>query len=360
MRKRSVPIVFIYALFVSLAAAAQSADNADLSIADRMLQTVEPGDISRIEVGEPPARYDAEGFPETAAGQLALEYGAQGLELYLQGDDQPYLLYAQYENVQRDAVFLARTGPVTDVLPSGEPFVIPYGYGALKQNAVRISIVEALLFPHVGDNQKRYTLFPVNDLYAGIGFGLSGLTAGLRLVLTETWVISARSGLSLSGSGAFGQFSVPLHLSGGFRFPTPLRLPFTGTNWTVGFDALLGVGDGDSDPGTPSAIFLPGAFLDIEHVLYDERASRREFRTDPRPFNYFAHAIVLRGGAYLDGADAGTGLILPFLELRYEVSVIGPRIPAHEFKQTEVVYVDELYVDELRSQQSRRDARNAQ
>ena len=315
---------------------AQSSQVPDISIADRMLQAVEPGDASRLPVGEPVDHYDGDGFPETARGELALEAGPDGPRLFMEGDPDPYLLYAQYENLQRDAVFLARTGPVNDILPNGDAFVIPYGYGALKQNAVRISIVEALLFPHVSDNQKRYTQFPIHDLYAGVGFGLSGLTAGLRLVLTETWVAGLRAGFSAAGGATYGKFTVPVHVSGGFRFPAPLRLPFSGSNWTAGVDLLVGLGDGDEDPATPSAIFLPGAFLDVEHVLYDEWGARRDFRNDPRPYNYTAHAIVLRGGAYVDGANAGRGLILPFFEIRYEISVLGPAIPEHEFKQTDL------------------------
>jgi len=340
---------------------AQSRDP-DLLLGERMLEEVEPGDTSELRLDSTLDHYDEYGFPEDLAGQLVLEPGPEGPELYVEGDRDPYLLYAQFQNLQRDAVFLARTGPVTDVLPSGDAYVVPYGYGVLKQNAVNISIVESLLVPHIGDNQKRYTQFPLNDLYLYGGLGLSGATAGFRLVLVERYVGYARTGLNIFGgsrlSGVYGQIAVPIHVGAGIRFPAPLRLPFTGSNWTVGGDALIGIGDGDNDPETPAASFLPGVFLDIEQVLYDERGARRDYRLNPRPYNYDAHSIVFRLGAYLNLADQERGLIVPMFELSYQYSVLGPDIPDHEFKETEVLYVDELYVDDIQQQIERRRERN--
>ena len=66
----------------------------------------------------------------------------------------PFLLYAQFANRQRDAVFLARDGLVQDPLPDGSFVNIPYGYGALKTTTAYISLVEGIVVPHVSDNQK--------------------------------------------------------------------------------------------------------------------------------------------------------------------------------------------------------------
>lgn len=362
------PAIGLLILLWSLPVAGQSrADDGlprdpDLGLSEQMLEEVEPGDTGRLQLGGALDHYDDFGFPEDASGRLVLEPSPFGPHLFVEGEGDPYLLYAQFQNLQRDAVFLARTGPVTDVLPSGDAFVVPYGYGALKQNAVTISIVEALLVPHISDNQKRYTQFPLNDLYLSGGLGLSGATAGLRLVLVERYVGYVRSGLNIFGGTRLGrvynQIAVPIHVGAGIRFPSPLRLPFTGSNWTVGGDALVGIGDGDEDPETPAASFFPGAFLDIEQVLYDERGARRDYRNDPRPYNYDAHSIVFRLGAYLNLADQERGLIVPMFELSYHYSVLGPDIPDHEFKETEVRYVDELYVDDIREQIERRQERN--
>lgn len=358
--RRSVFHLLLISL-LALPIAAQS-DDPDLRLSEQMLEEVEAGDTSQLQFGGIVDHYDEHGFPESATGQLVLEPGPAGPEVFVEDESDPYLLYAQFQNLQRDAVFLARTGPITDVLPSGDAYVVPYGYGALKQNAVTISIVEALLVPHIGDNQKRYAQFPLNDLYLSGGLGLSGATAGLRFVLVERYVGYARAGLNIFGgprvSGVYNQIAVPIHVGAGIRFPSPVRLPFTGSNWTVGGDALVGIGDGDNDPATPAASFFPGAFLDIEQVLYDERGVRRDFRNDPRPYNYNAHSIIFRLGAYLNLADPDRGLIVPMFELSYHYSILGPDIPDHEFKETEVLYVDELYVDEIREQIERRRERN--
>ncbi|MFW5688847.1 MAG: hypothetical protein ACOC1U_04670, partial [Spirochaetota bacterium] len=89
--------------------------------------------------------YDDNGYPESVNGRLVLEPHPDGPLVTMQGDPDPYLLYAQYVNRQRDAVILARTGGVRDVLPSGNAVEIPYGYGAVRMNAVHASIVESLL-----------------------------------------------------------------------------------------------------------------------------------------------------------------------------------------------------------------------
>ncbi|MFP4377305.1 MAG: hypothetical protein ACLFP4_09690 [Spirochaetales bacterium] len=321
--RRSVFHLLLISL-LALPIAAQS-DDPDLRLSEQMLEEVEAGDTSQLQFGGIVDHYDEHGFPESATGQLVLEPGPAGPEVFVEDESDPYLLYAQFQNLQRDAVFLARTGPITDVLPSGDQF-------------------------------------PLNDLYLSGGLGLSGATAGLRFVLVERYVGYARAGLNIFGgsrvSGVYNQIAVPIHVGAGIRFPSPVRLPFTGSNWTVGGDALVGIGDGDNDPATPAASFFPGAFLDIEQVLYDERGARRDFRNDPRPYNYNAHSIIFRLGAYLNLADPDRGLIVPMFELSYHYSILGPDIPDHEFKETEVLYVDELYVDGIREQIERRRERN--
>jgi hypothetical protein len=358
---RTLLSVLLCALFLPAVWGQVPDEPSDLSteLLDRTLEVLAPGDTRRLQLDQPRERYDDTGFPVTAAGTLQIERGAFGPQVTMEGDSDPYLLYAQYQNVQRDAVFLARTGAITDVLPSGDSFVIPYGYGALKQSVIAFSIVEAIVLPHVSDAQKRYAVFPVSDLYVGAGIGLSGLTAGLRYVYAESWVGYARVGYSFSRADtSYGGYALPIHVGAGLRFPSPLLFPFAGSNWTVGVDAMTLTAPRGTAPDQPAALFLPGLFLDVEHVLYDESGAQRDYRSDPRPYNYNAHSVVFRLGAYVDASSVGSGLFLPMFELTYQYSIVGPRIPEHEFNSTEVLYLDEFYVDTIREQQERRNERN--
>ena len=66
----------------------------------------------------------------------------------------------------------------------------------------------------------------------------------------------------------------------------------------------------------------------------------------------------LRLGLYLDlqnGSDSGYLKFDAAFGFRY--NLIGPRIPAHEFKETRVLYLHEAYREQLLQQRERRRAR---
>ena len=332
-----------------------------LSLSEEMLQEAESLGTSMLRIGDPVSHYDENGYPETAGGLLALAAHSDGPVVEVLNDPPPYLLYAQYINRQRDAVFLARTGELTDVLPDGSPVPVPFGHGAVKFNTVYVSTIESLLVPHFSDNQKEYTEFPLTDLYVGGGVGFTGALAHVRYVHTERFVAHAAIGYnpfaSPAAAGVLNRFFLPVHVGGGYRFAGPI--PFIGAvNWTVGGDLMLGLGDRDGDAATPSGVFAPGAFLDIERVLFDDDDVQRDYRTDPRPYNYNVNALVIRAGIYanLSGITDG-GWIFPSFSIRYLVNIMGPRIPEHEFKETDVLYVNEIYAEDLREQARRREER---
>ena len=303
--------------------------------------------------------YDDNGYPEDTEGRLTLAPDPDGPMVFVREDPVPYLLYAQYENRQRDAVFLARTGTISDVLPSGEEQEIPYGYGAVKFNTVYVSLLESLLVPHFSDNQKTYRHFPLRDLYVGGSFGLDGISALARYVHREQYVGEVQAGFnplgSLNPASVFNQYFLPVHVGGGYRFPG-LFPEFLGENmWTAGLDFFAGLGDRDGDP-TTGPFVLPGVYLDLERVLYDEEGRRRDYRTDPRPYNYNVNSLSLRIAAYLNVRAISTGgsVVVPVLALRYQYNILGPDIPEHQFKETNILYVNEVYREDLLRQQQRR------
>jgi len=333
------------------------------SISEEMLLEAEGLGERALLIGSEFDHFDDNGYPEDENGRLVLASHADGPILTLRDDPDPYLLYAQYVNRQRDAVILARTSTVRDVLPSGNAVEIPFGFGVVRFNDVHVSIVESLLVPHFSDNQKNYVQFPLTDLYLGGSFGLTGVLASLRYVHTERFVGYTAVGYNPFGSAnprsVMNRFIVPIHLGGGYRFPGALPELLGENNWTIGADLMLGFGDRDNDPATPPGILLPGVFLDIERVLFDESAIRRDFRTDPRPYNYRVNALVLRAAAYLNVTDLASGsFIFPAFSLSYQYNVMGPRIPSHEFKETQVLYVNDVYREDLERQAERREARN--
>lgn len=333
-------------------------------LTDRMLLDADVLGESAVRFGLEFTHYDSAGFPEDENGRIVLRRSPDGPVATLRGDPAPFLLYAQYANRQRDAVFLARTGTINDVLPNGLVRPIPFGYGAVKLNTVYVSTLEAIAIPHFSDNQKEYVDFPLSDFYIGASFGLTGVSAVARYVHTERWVAGGSIGVnpfgSVSASSVLNRYWVPVHLSGGYRFPGVFP-EFLGENvWTLGSDLLLGFGDRDGDPATPAAVMLPGVFLDIERVLFDEAGLRRDYRTDPRPYNYRVNSVVFRIAAYLNLSNLGSGnIIMPSFGVSYQYNIIGPRIPDHEFKETRVIYLHELYREDLERQVERRDARQS-
>jgi len=314
--------------------------------------------------GRLPDRWNDDGFPEDTRGLLFLQPAGGDYLVYLRSAADPFLLLAQFANRQRDAVFLAREGPVQDPLPDGSFRAIPYGFGALKTNAVYISLVEGLLLPHVSDNQKSYELFPLQDLYLGGSLGVAGLLAELRYVHRERGFGYAQAGASLA-AGARGTWLAPysyysllLRLGGGLQFPGLLENLIGDNHWSLGGDLLLGFGDADRDPATPAVVWLPGVFFELEkRNLLGSRAPA-DYREDPRPADYRVLALYLRVGGYLDlqnGRSSGYTKLDLSLGVRY--NLVGPRIPQHRFKETRVVYLSEDYRGQLLEQRRKRELR---
>ncbi len=374
---QSLIVVILFSGTISVSAQdsdeSQPAENAAVdSVGDEMLLDAEVGDTSALQFGLERDHYDNDGYPESENGMLVLQKDPDGPMLYMKSDSQPYLLYAQYVNRQRDAVYLARSGSVTDVLPNGASREIPYGYGAVKLNAVYVSIVESLLKPHFSDNQKVYVDFPLSDFYFGGEFGLTGIFAKARYVHKESITASLHVGIntfgSMSAESVLNQYLVPIRVGGGYRFPGMFSELIGSTLWTAGGELFLGLGDRDNDESTPAAVFMPGIYLEVERVLVDEAdqlqrnlaVNDTDYREDPRPFNYHVSSLSLKLGAYFDfqAINRSRGFILPSVSLSYQINAIGPKIPPHEFKETEVLYLNELYRDDLIRQKERRDARN--
>lgn len=306
------------------------------------------------------SHYDALGFPETAAGRLVVKLEPFGPATRPRGENASFLLYARYSNVQRDAVLFARAGQISDPLPDGNVYTVPFGFGAIRKNTVDISVVEGIIVPHVSDNQKMYTEFPLFDLYAGFMAGTDGIGVGLRGVLRERY--TAHLGVGVSSArylddgqlrrSPVGSFSA----GGGLRFPGILPELIGPNLITIGGDVSVEVRGSDLGGGTSVS---PGAFVEMERVFFDRSAEDRDYRLDPRPFNYRVHSVFARftGQIDQDGISVGD----PFrvgISIGYRVNIVGPRIPEHDFKRTEIVYVAEEYLEDLRRQVERRNARS--
>jgi hypothetical protein len=332
--------------------------------------------LSEGEPGTRPDHYDADGFPEDARGLLYIEPAGAEFFVRLRSLADPFLLYAQFANRQRDAVFLARDGAIRDPLPDGTFHEIPYGCGALKTNTAYISLVEGLLLPHVSDNQKGYEQFPLQDLYLGASLGVTGLLAELRYVYRERMVGYAQAGVNLLGGvggpffAPFNYYALTLRLGGGVQFPGLLQTLIGNNHWSVGADLLLGFGDADRNPATPSVVWVPGVFFELEKrdlFGWGDRwvglGDRGDFREDPRPQNYHVRALYARIGFYLDFQSLGLpaavtdGFARFDLAVGFRYNVVGPRIPEHRFKETRVVYVSDEYRDQLSEQLRRRELR---
>lgn len=350
------------------AGAGMSSEEQVLEIPDDLSPT--GGNVPR-NLGAETDHYDDDGFPEDIVGMLAVERRSDEYLVSMKNESVPYLLYAQFSNVQRDGVFLARRGDIRDPLPTGELQSIPYGFGALKLNTVYVSLLEGMLIPHFSDNQKEYEFFPLQDLCLGTSIGITGLMVELRYVRRETLVGYTSMGLNFLGwfdwdlLAPLNYYVLPLHIGGGLRFPN-LPAPFLGPNhWTFGGDMLIGLGDGDGDPLTPSFVWIPGVFFEIELdglFGWDSRwvgfAEPGPFREDPRPINYHVRALFFRIAGYIDiltGRDSGYIEVNAVFGFRYNVR--GPRIPAHRFKGTRVIYLHDDYRDQLIQQREKRQER---
>ncbi|GAB6091191.1 hypothetical protein [Spirochaeta dissipatitropha] len=304
-------------------------------------------------------RYDDAGFPETASGQLVIDIEPYGPVIRLRDDTTPYLLYAQYTNKQRDAVILARDSDFTDPLPDGTNFTVPFGFGAVKMTSLDVSIIESIAVPYFSDNRKTYLLFPLFDLYGGIVTGSDGFGPSLRAVFRERYTINTSVTISSAWAFVDGRLTRPPIASfaagAGLRFSGALQ-DLIGPNLiTLGGDITLRIRSSALGGGVD---FLPGAFVEIEKVFFDSRPEDRDFRLDPRPYNYRVHSVYLRLTEHLD--FTGIGLSDPFrtgISIGYRVNMIGPRIPEHDFKSTQFVYVADEYRQDLQTQANRRQLR---
>jgi hypothetical protein len=318
-------------------------------------------------------RYDDAGFPEDDLGLLLVEPDPAGYSVRIRGVSFPFLLYGQFVNRQRDAVFMARDGIVQDVLPDGTYHDILYGYGAVKTNTAYISVLEGIVIPHVSDNQKAYTEFPLQDLYVGATLGFGGLQAEVRYVERERGFAFARAGVNLLA--AFNSTALaPLNwtwlsvdLGGGAAFPGLLENLLGPNHWSIGGDLHIGLGDADGNPGTPAFTWMPGVFFELEkRDLFgwaDGWAGfgpQGDHRDDPRPQNYHVRALDARVGVFVDlqnGANSDSGWIKVDVSLGFRYNVVGPRIPEHPFKETRVVYVSEEYRRQIIRQRELRELR---
>lgn len=304
-----------------------------------------------------PHHYDDVGYPESFEGMLIIEKDPTAGPITMVRGAQPHYVEAQFVNVQRDAVWLARTGPVVDVLPSGAPYEIPYGYGAVKRSLSAVTLVEAQIQPHISDNQKSYEVFPLQDFYLGATLSLTGLRADLRYVEKERYVGYAQAGVNLAAlAGAkfnrtYGAFAVPVVLGGGVRYPTPLS--FLGTNWTTGAEVVLGLGSVDKDPDTSNVLALPGLVHEVEWT-FGRDVEVTDFRSDPRPHNYGVQAFYVKLGAYPDFLGGATKSLLFDLHIGYRYNFKGPDIPRHPFKETKVTFASERYVQRKLEEEKRR------
>ena len=316
-------------------------------------------------------RYDDNGFPESQHGLLVVSPDGDGFAVRMQGVSFPFLLYAQFVNRQRDAVFLAREGLVKDALPDGTMQDIPYGYGALKTNTDWISVVEGQLPPHVSDNQKTFAQFPLRDLYLGVSLGIIGLQAEARYVDRERAFGYARAGLNFLG-GLGGEGFAPLNytrlsvdLGGGMAFPGLLENLIGENHWSVGGDLFLGLVDADGNPATPAVVWMPGVFFELEkRDLFgwgDGWAGfgpKGDYHVDARPSNYHVRALIARVAMYLDLQNgASTGWVKVDVAVGFRYNVVGPRIPDHPFKETRVVYLSSEYRQQVLSQREQRELR---
>ncbi len=304
-----------------------------------------------------PHHYDALGYPESNEGLLIVELDPTAGPITMVMGQRPHYLEAQFLNVQRDGVWLARKGAVVDVLPNGSSYEIPYGYGAVKRSSSAITLVEAQMQPHISDNQKSYEVFPLQDWYLGATLSLVGLRADLRYVEKERYVGFAQAGINLAGlAGAkfnrtYGAFAVPIVLGGGIRYPSLLSV--VGTNWTTGAEIILGLGSVDKDLDTADAIALPGLFHEVEWT-FDRQVNVTDYRTDPRPYNYGVHSLYAKIGAYPDFLGGATESLLFDLHIGYRYNFKGPDIPHHQFKETRTTFASERYVQRKLEEERRR------
>lgn len=297
------------------------------------------------------------GYPESRDGFLVVELDPQAGPITLLRGTSPYYLEAQFVTTQRDAIWLAREDAVTDVLPSGASYEVPYGYGALKRSRSAVTLVEAMLQPHISDNQKTYELFPLRDLYLGAALSLVGLRGDFRYVDTERYVAHAQVGVNLAAlagleiNRTYAAFALPIVVGGGIRYPSILSI--IGSHWTTGAEFMLGLIGVDDDEDTANAVALPGVYHEFEWT-FEQAPDVEDYRSDPRPYNYGVQSFYAKVGAYFDFfGGAIEGLVFD-IHVGYRCNLLGPSIPPHAFKSTETTYASERYTQRKQEEETRR------
>lgn len=290
-------------------------------------------------------RHDAKGYPEDARGQLVWQTHPQlGRITFLKDNTTPSLVYYQYRNRQRDAIFLARWDDITDNLPDGRGILLKRGSGAVKFNAVTVSGLEGMTQPHFGDNIKYYKRFTIMDYLVGFGFGVLGPEVDLRLVIADSFIlylngsVNILSGLNLSP--LLGSFNYKAGIGLGARFPAPVQLPLLGKHyWGVTLDLAVGLGDANND-GQHTNAFIPGLNLEITKCTYGDRSKARPGGV---PYNYHVTEFFLKIGFHLDTTALASGLSLA-VSAGVRFTFLGSAIPGHVQKDTETVYQHPRYL----------------
>lgn len=281
--------------------------------------------------------YDKDGFAQDKNGQLFwLDDAVLGRYTYLKDSDKLSLLYYQYSNQQRDGIILARWDGVMDNLPDGRALAIKRGYGAVKLNSVLLSGLKGVKRPHFGNNVKEYRHFTIQDWLLGFGFGVLGPEAELRFVSADTWVFYAHASLniltSLELTPLYGSFGFKTGFGVGARIPAPIQLPLIGKHyWGLYLDMAVGLGGENS--------FIPGLFFEFTKCTFDDPNVKRK---GGLPYNYHVNEYYLRFGVHLDTRENGSGTSFD-LSLGYRFAIRGSKIPGHEQKTTQTVYIHPEY-----------------
>lgn len=300
---------------------------------------------------------DEFGYPESRDGLLVVELDPQAGPITMLRGTSPYYLEAQFVTTQRDAIWLARDHAITDVLPSGAAYEVPYGYGALKRSLSALTLVEAMLQPHISDNQKSYEVFPLRDVYFGAALSLLGLRGELRYVDTERYAVHGQVGVNLAAlaglkfNRTYAAFALPIVLGGGIRYPSILSI--IGSHWTTGAEFVLGLIGIDKDADTANAVVLPGVFHEFEWTSEREN-DVQDYRSDPRPYNYGVQSFYAKIGAYADFLGGAAKGVVFDIHVGYRCNFLGPAIPKHEFKSTEITYASQRYTQRKKEEETRR------
>jgi len=321
--------------------------------------------------------YNDQGYPITRNGQLVLQPHQKFGFLIYKENNEPYQLYAQFANIQRDAVLLARLGDYIAVNPDGSPEEIQRGTGAIKLNTTLTSIVQGEIQPFFGDHMVEYRRFNLRDIYLGFSVGMPGLEGELRYVRKEAAVMFAKFGWNILGSfgrpvisPGFSRYLLPLTLGGGFRIHSKINILGGDIYWTFGGSVLFGFVNLLSQTDYPdmkgSVTVYPGVFIEYEKPFFMDKEefltmrnekidSGKWDRTDPRPYNYFVKTFFIRGGINFDFQTLGDeGPIKAYVAAGFRFNIIGPKIPASNRNRTETLYLSDYYIEQKKEERQMR------